>query len=130
MKHRHIALASILTALLVTVAFTAAIEARGKQSVSASDNSRQNASQPSLSALTAQSQPNDRGDRRTAAHIRKAIVADRALSTYAHNVKVIVAGGKVTLEGPVHSDAERQQLITDVIAVVNPAFIVDRITIV
>ena len=57
-------------------------------------------------------------------------MADRALSTYAHNVKVIVAGGKVTLEGPVHTDAERQQLIADVTTVVNPESIVSRITIV
>jgi hyperosmotically inducible periplasmic protein len=129
---RYIAFASILTAVLITVAFTAAIEVRGQQSVCATDNSRQNSSQPSLAAprLTAQDQPNDKADRHTAAHVREAIVADTALSTYAHNIKVIVADGKVTLEGPVHSDAERQQLISDVTAVVHPEFIVNRITVV
>jgi osmotically-inducible protein OsmY len=33
---------------------------------------------------------------------------DKALSSYAHNVKVIAQGGQVTLKGPVRSDAERR----------------------
>jgi hyperosmotically inducible periplasmic protein len=131
LKIRYIAFVSIFTAVLTTAAFTTVIEVRGQQNGFATDNSRQNARQPNLAALlTAQDQPNDKADRRTAANVREAIVADRALSTYAHNVKVIVAGGKVTLEGPVHTDAERQQLIADVTTVVNPESIVSRITIV
>jgi hyperosmotically inducible protein len=131
LKLRYIAFASILTAVLMTVAFTAALEVRGKQSGNATDNSRQNArmASPAAPRLTAQDQPNDKTDRRIAAHVRKAIVADDALSTYAHNIKVIVAAGKVTLEGPVHTDAERRQLIADVTTIVRPEFIVNRITV-
>ena len=36
------------------------------------------------------------------------MVGDKSLSTYAHNVKIIVVGGAVTLKGPVHSDGEKQ----------------------
>jgi osmotically-inducible protein OsmY len=37
-------------------------------------------------------------------------VKDKSLSTYAHNVKVIVQGGAVTLKGPVRSDEEKQSI--------------------
>lgn len=40
----------------------------------------------------------------TTAKIRKAITADKTLSTYAHNVKIITLNGTVTLKGPVTSD--------------------------
>jgi hypothetical protein len=39
--------------------------------------------------------------------IRAAIHKDKSLSTYAHNVKIITQGGKVTLKGPIHSEAEK-----------------------
>jgi len=44
-------------------------------------------------------------------------MADKGLSTYAHNVKIISQGGKVTLKGPVRSDEEKssiEQKATDV----------------
>jgi hyperosmotically inducible periplasmic protein len=37
-------------------------------------------------------------------------VADKSLSTYAHNIKVMTKGSKVTLKGPVRS-AEEQKTI-------------------
>ena len=40
---------------------------------------------------------------RTTAQVRKAIIADKDLSTYAHNVKIITKDGTVTLKGPVKS---------------------------
>jgi len=40
--------------------------------------------------------------------VRRALVKDKSLSTYAHNIKVISQGGVVTLKGPVHSDQEKQ----------------------
>ncbi len=43
-----------------------------------------------------------------ARQIRRAIVKDKSLSTYAHNVNVIVQDGAVTLKGPVRSDEEKQ----------------------
>jgi hyperosmotically inducible protein len=49
--------------------------------------------------------------------IRKAVVGDKSLSTYAHNVKIISKAGKVTLKGPVRSEEEKTtitKLATDV----------------
>lgn len=54
--------------------------------------------------------PIDQGggkDRDITAAIRRAVVADGALSFTAKNVKIITVGGKVTLRGPVKSDAEK-----------------------
>ena len=59
---------------------------------------------------TADNQSNSAQDREIARKIRKAIVADKSLSTYAKNVKVIVKGGSVTLRGPVRSEEEKKQI--------------------
>ncbi len=42
--------------------------------------------------------------------IRQAIIADKSLSMYAHNVKIIAQNGSVTLKGPVKSDEEKQSI--------------------
>ena len=51
---------------------------------------------------------NNLSDRQVEAHIRREIVKDKNLSTYAHNVKIVSANGKVTLKGPVRSEDEKQ----------------------
>ena len=56
---------------------------------------------------TAEDQGNSPADRELAAKIRKSVTDDKALSTYAHNVKIIVNNGAVTLRGPVRADAEK-----------------------
>lgn len=50
------------------------------------------------------------GDRTITAAIRRAVVADKALSFTAKNVKIITVGGKVTLRGPVKSDEEKSSI--------------------
>lgn len=57
---------------------------------------------------TADQQQKDRSDRNLTDQIRKAIVADKSLSTDAHNVKVITRQGHVTLKGPVRSENEKR----------------------
>jgi len=58
-------------------------------------------------APTADDQKNDSSDVQLAARIRKAIVDDKNLSTSAHNVKIIVRSGSVTLRGSVDSEQEK-----------------------
>ena len=91
----------------------------------APDNSAQNAGQQ----RTADSQPNGRADRATLAQVRRAIIADKSLSVYGHNVKVLVVGGKVTLKGPVHSVEEKERVVSDVGMVVDPGQVVDHLTV-
>jgi len=94
--------------------------AQSNSAQSAPDNSKQNESH----AQTAGDQQNAKADRVTTANIRKAIMADKDLSTYAHNVKVITVNGEVTLKGPVKSEQEKQKIASYAAGVV-PA---DKVT--
>jgi hyperosmotically inducible protein len=59
---------------------------------------------------TADRQSEASADRLLTQKIRKAIIGDKSLSTYGHNVKIITKDGAVTLKGPVHSDDEKQNI--------------------
>jgi hyperosmotically inducible periplasmic protein len=59
---------------------------------------------------TADQQSESTSDRMLTQKIRKSIIADKSLSMYGHNVKIITKDGAVTLKGPVHSDAEKQSI--------------------
>jgi len=57
-------------------------------------------------------------DRNLATRVHQAILADKALSTEAHNLKVISQNGVVTLKGPVHSEDEKRAVMSKAIEVV------------
>ena len=59
---------------------------------------------------TADQQAENDTDRTITQNIRKALMADKSLSTYGHNVKIITVNGAVTLKGPVHSEEEKQSI--------------------
>jgi osmotically-inducible protein OsmY len=52
-------------------------------------------------------------------------MADKSLSSYAHNIKIVSQNGTVTLKGPVKSDDEKSSVIAKAVAVVGS---VDKIT--
>jgi osmotically-inducible protein OsmY len=56
-------------------------------------------------------QDENEADVKRTAEIRKRIVDTPGLSTYAQNAKVITSQGKVTLRGPVATEAERDTLV-------------------
>jgi osmotically-inducible protein OsmY len=56
-------------------------------------------------------------DRTITQRIRKSIHQDQNLSTYAHNIKIITQGGKVTLRGAVKSEEEKAALEEKAVAV-------------
>ena len=89
------------------------------------DNSDQNKAQ----TQTADDQTNTKSDRVLTADVRKAIVADSNLSTYAHNVKIIAHNGHVTLMGPVKSNEEKQQVMTDAASAVSAENISNELTV-
>ncbi len=91
----------------------------------APDNSAQNKDQ----GLTADNQANAKADRLTTANIRKAIIDDKNLSTYAHNVKIITVNGAVTLKGPVTSQEEKEKVATDAASVVSADKITNHLTV-
>lgn len=75
------------------------------------DNSAVNKRDRDPSEPTADQQKMNAADREIAAKIRKSVMADKSLSTYAHNVKIISQDGTVTLKGPVRSDEEMQSIL-------------------
>ena len=77
------------------------------QNSPAPDNTKVNKSDRAAGALAADQAKNNKSDREVMKEIRKSIVDDKSLSSYAHNVKVIAQNGQVTLKGPVHSEEER-----------------------
>ena len=91
----------------------------------APDNFHQNKAQ----SQTADDQTNAATDRVTTANVRKAIVADKKLSTYAHNVKIITHEGHVTLKGPVKSEEEKQQVLADASSAIPAANISNELTV-
>jgi len=71
------------------------------------DNTRKNERDRSSAALTPMDQGGSASDRAITQQIRKDLMNDKSLSFTAKNVKVITIDGKVTLRGPVKSEAER-----------------------
>ena len=81
----------------------------GSQSNSA-DNTKVNKRDRAQSEPTADNAKNGTSDRELMRQIRRDVVADKSLSTYAHNVKIIAQGGKVTLKGVVHTEEEKKTI--------------------
>jgi hyperosmotically inducible periplasmic protein len=81
--------------------------ARQSDSQAQPDNTANNKGDNKKGAMTGDNQKETAADRDLAKKIRKSIASDSSLSTYAHNVKVIVRDGMVTLKGPVKSDDEK-----------------------
>jgi len=85
----------------------------------APDNSKTN--QQDRGSAMADQQAENQSDRDLARKIRKAIIDDKNLSLYAHNVKVIARGGTVTLKGPVPSDEEKTAIESKAVAIAGAA---------
>ena len=71
------------------------------------DNTKVNKADRAQGAVTADQQKESEADRDLTKKIRQAVVGDKALSTYAHNVKIVSQDGQVTLKGPVSSEADK-----------------------
>lgn len=81
-----------------------------KSTVAAPDNTGKNERDRDPSEATADQQKENSADLKLAQQIRKALVKDKSLSTYAHNIKVIAQNGVVTLKGPVKTEQEKQSI--------------------
>jgi len=76
------------------------------------DNTKTNQRDQNPNEATADQQKNNRSDEDITQQIRQAIMKDKSLSTYAHNVKIITQDGQVTLKGPVRSEDEKKAIET------------------
>jgi hyperosmotically inducible periplasmic protein len=80
------------------------------QNTTSPDNTKMNARDRAHSEPTADQAKNNTSDRELMRKIRRAVVSDKSISTYGHNVKIIAQNGKVTLKGPVHTADEKQAI--------------------
>jgi len=86
------------------------ISLHAQQNPPAADNTKQNQRDRSKAEPTADQAKNNMTDRDMMQKIRKSVTDDSALSTYAHNVKIIAKDGKVTLKGPVRTEEEKKMI--------------------
>ena len=98
-------------ALLVLGSYTGPVEAADKTaatpSQTAPDNTGRNVRDRSGDTVTPGDQSNKKADLQLTQELRKALMADKSLSTNAKNVKIITANGVVTLRGPVNTAQEK-----------------------
>jgi hyperosmotically inducible protein len=97
--------AALASVLLTPVASVGQAQS-GTSAKTSPDNSAMNQTQGN----TADQQSDASFDRMLTKKIRQAIIADKSLSVYGHNVKIITKDGSVTLKGPVQSQEEKQTI--------------------
>ena len=95
----------------------------------ASDNTRVNKRDRNKAEPTADRAKDNVNDRDIMAKIRRSIMDDKSLSTYAHNVKIVSKAGKVTLKGPVRSDEEKKTIAAKAAEVAGAGNVTDEMTI-
>jgi osmotically-inducible protein OsmY len=124
MKTRNALVAAAVLALT-------AAAADAQTSASAPDNAKANAAgvNSTDSTSTAQGQSNSPADITLAQQIRKSVIADKSLSTYAHNVKIVAVNGAVTLNGVVRDSHEKSVIETKALALAGKGNVTDDLTV-
>lgn len=110
---------------LTTLSLTSAALAQQTQP----DNTRVNNRDRAPSQVTADQQNNNRSDVAITREIRRAIVKDQHLSTYAHNIKVISQHGDVTLKGPVRTEDEKKVVEAKATDVAGAGHVINEISV-
>jgi len=87
------------------------LQAMQNSAAQAPDNTSVNKGDRKVAAPTADQAKNTSTDRELMKRIRRDVVKDKSLSSYAHNVKIVADHGKITLKGPVHSEDEKRTIV-------------------
>ena len=89
------------------------------------DNTKVNQRDRNPGEVTADQQKTNQTDQELTKKIRQSIMADKSLSSYAHNIKIISQNGAVTLKGPVKSDEEKRAVMAKAVSIAGS---VDKVT--
>jgi len=121
--------ATIAAGLLISAAQSAMSQSSTAPSTRTvpADNTKSNNLDPSNTAATADAQKENAGDRTITQRIRKSLVTDKSLSTYAHNVKIVSVNGTVTLNGVVRSEDEKSAIEVKAVSVAGPGHVVNNL---
>jgi hyperosmotically inducible protein len=103
---------SIMTSALLLGTSWTPVQAQSTDAPPKPDNTAVNKRDKNSGEATADQQKMTAADRELTVKIRRSIMADKSLSTYAHNVKIISQDGTVTLKGPVRSDDEVTSIVS------------------
>ena len=76
------------------------------------DNTKRNSSEQNKNTDSAEKQSNSKDDLALTQKIRQAVVKDGSLSMNAKNVKIIARDGRITLQGPVDNQQEKDAIAT------------------
>jgi len=124
----HTRITRAVNALLLSGACTLlALPAAAQQTPP--DNTKVNKADRAQGAVTADQQKENEADRELSKKIRQAVVGDKALSTYAHNVKIVAMDGQVTLKGPVRSEAEKASIEAKATEIAGAGKVTNQITV-
>jgi len=93
------------------------------------DNTKVNKQDRAKGAVTADQQKETAADRELTQKIRKAVMDEKTLSTYAHNVKIVAQNGQVTLKGPVRSEAEKKSIAAKATEIAGAGKVTNEITV-
>jgi len=99
------------------------------QAQTAPDNTKQNRLDSTNRVASADAQKDDKTDLAITQQIRKSVMADKSLSTYAHNIKIVAVNGNVTLNGVVHTQQEKDAIEVKAQAVLGNGSVVNNLKI-
>jgi osmotically-inducible protein OsmY len=123
--------AALFTGLLFGALAAASAQDPANQSAPPqADNTKVNQRDRNPNEVTADQQPSNQSDMEITQHLRKAIMADKSLSTYGHNVKVIAKNGWVTLKGPVRSQEEMKAITAKAVDLVGADKVTNKMDVV
>jgi hyperosmotically inducible protein len=100
----------LVVGFMLTLALSVLRAQNSTATAPAPDNTKVNDRDRNKSEPTADQQKENRPDREITRDIRRSIMQDKSLSTYAHNIKIISQDGMVTLKGPVRSEEEKSAI--------------------
>ncbi len=122
----HLLSCAALASVLLTPVASLSQDQSNAPTKTSPDNSAVNQNE----SKTADQQSDATSDRMLTKKIRQALIADKSLSTYGHNVKIITKDGSVTLKGPVQSQEEKQSIASKTESIVgSPDKVTNQLTV-
>jgi osmotically-inducible protein OsmY len=92
------------------------------------NNTKASPSTPQTAA-SSDEQAQSTKDRELARRLRRAVVSDKSLSTYAHNIRIVAQNGVLTLEGSVRSADEKNAIAAKATEIAGPKKVKDEMSV-
>jgi hyperosmotically inducible protein len=115
--------------LVASIATLGCCGVLAQQTAAPADNTRNNQANHSSPTAIADDQKQDSGDIKLTQQIRRSVMANKSLSTYAHNVKIVTVNGNVTLNGVVRSEDEKAVIQQEAESVAGADHVVNQLNV-